>query len=432
MTFDKTNTPDENAAAALGLEDKPSRRHVILRRAFLGISMILVANGALAYYQHNDEKAVLYKTAKVAMGNLEIKVTAAGTLEPVNQVVVGSELSGTIVDVFVDFNDKVTSGAVLARLNADQIETRITQARANLGAAKAKLHEEDANFTETKNEHERCIELSKRKLCPQQKADIAKAAYLRTMAKRAGALAQVEHAKATLAAGEMDLSKSMIRTPIDGIILNRNIEPGQTVASSFQTPDLFTIADDLRYMELHVDVDEADMGRVKELQHATFTVDAYPRQRFPAQIKQLRFAPQRVDGVVTYKALLKVENPDLLLRPGMTATADIITQKVVDALLVPNAALRFSVAETDMPDKAKKGGSMLAASMPWHSRRPPSKRPQSPRAGVSGKGKVWVLQDNKPVAISIVAGATDGRMTEVLKGDLEPGIELLVDILGAK
>lgn len=429
MTDNSIQKSGEDAACSLGLEEQSSQHSMTWKRWLFVAVVVLISGVVTTYLSQGNADSMSYKTGEARQGNLSIKVTAAGALEPVNQVVVGSELSGTIVQVDVDFNDPVVRGQILARLNTDQIKIRVIQAQATLAMAQAKLQEEEANFTEAKNENERCKALSLRNLCPPQKSDVIKAAFLRATAKLTGARAQVEHAKATLSAGEMDIKKAMIRTPIDGIILNRSIEPGQTVAASFQTPDLFTIANNLRHMELHVDVDEADVGRVRESQQATFTVDTYPKHQFPAQIKQLRYAPQREGGVVTYKALLSVDNPDLLLRPGMTATADIVIKQVNAALLVPNAALRFTPPDPDKKPDARPGGSVLAASIPWHPRRREAKKTNRPNVDSQGMNRVWVLKDGQPVAISIVTGSTDGRMTEVLKGDIGPGTKLLIDIL---
>ncbi|MCW8861776.1 MAG: efflux RND transporter periplasmic adaptor subunit [Rhodospirillales bacterium] len=425
------NTTDD-AARALELEGNAGGK----KRTWmwLGAFLVLGALGGGAYFQYGkaDGGGYRFRTEEAKRGSLTILVTATGALEPVNQVVVGSELSGTIAQVDVDFNDTVKRGQILARLNTDQIQTRVAQARANLGAANAKLEEEQANFTEFEREFDRCKKLSPQGLCTPQKLDTVRAAFLRSKAKLAAARAQVDHAVATLDADEMDIQKATIRSPIDGVILNRNIESGQTVAASFQSPDLFTIAEDLRRMELHVDVDEADVGRVLEGQRARFTVDAYPDKTFPAQIKQLRYAPQRVDGVVTYKALLSVDNTDLYLRPGMTATADIVTRRVKDALLVPNAALRFTPPDPNKVSKAdRQGASMLAGSMPWHPRRAPVKKNGGPKSDSGGKSKVWIMRDGKPAAIPIVSGMTDGRVTEILEGEIEAGMELLIDVVGS-
>jgi HlyD family secretion protein len=254
--------------------------------------------------------------------------------------------------------------------------------------------------------------------------DAAMAALQRAQADEASAKAQVSEAQATLEANESDLAKAVIYSPINGIVLKRSVEPGQTVAASFQTPVLFTLAEDLTKMELHVDVDEADVGQVKEGQEAAFTVDAYPDRAFPARITQVRYGSQEVEGVITYETVLNVDNSDLSLRPGMTATADITVQKVENAILVPNAALRFSppVKEKEAPSNS---GSVLSKLLP-HPPRSPSKQREVVIAN-KRQQRVWRLQDGKLAAVDVTTGATDGIMTEVTGGDVKPGMALVVD-----
>jgi HlyD family secretion protein len=235
----------------------------------------------------------------------------------------------------------------------------------------------------------------------------------------ASARAQVSIAKAVLDGYETNLEKATVRSPIEGIVLDRKVEPGQTVAASLQTPVLFTLAEDLTKMELIVAVDEADIGQIRDGMKAEFSVDAYPERRFDAVITQIRHAPQTVDGVVTYETVLAVDNPEQLLLPGMTATADISTRHIQGALLIPNAAFRYS---PPVQQKAQEGGSLFSRMF---------RRPRFGREGqqaVQGKErKVWVLQDGKPVAFEITVGASDGLRTEVVKGQLKPGMALITD-----
>jgi len=260
-------------------------------------------------------------------------------------------------------------------------------------------------------------------LSSQENLDIAEAAFKRAEASRAIAAAQVIQAEAVLDAEQTALSKAVIRSPIDGIVLKRSIEPGQTVAASFQAPVLFTLAEDLTKMELHVDIDEADVGQVRVGQSASFTVDAYPDRRFPGKILKVYNAPQVVQDVVTYEAILAVDNSALLLRPGMTATADIIVKRVEDALLVPNAALRFTP-----PAQGDSRGSNRPL-LPG----PPLPEKDLSRAIVPGQAqqRVWTLEAGRPVMVPLTIGVTDGRMTEVVEGDLAAGMPLLVDVVRA-
>jgi len=234
----------------------------------------------------------------------------------------------------------------------------------------------------------------------------------------------VSQAEAALRQDRTDLAKAVIRSPINGIVMECHVEPGQTFAASFQTPVLFTLAEDLSKMELHVGIDEADVGNVQAGQDATFTVDAYPDRRFPSRIVKVYYAPQVVQDVVTYEALLTVDNSKLLLRPGMTATAEIITKTVEDAILVPNGALRFT---PPVPEASKRGGSMLRAILPGRRHRPAKQR----KVLDTDKSErlVWTLRDEQPVAIPVTIGSSDGSMTEVVDGDVKPGLPLLVDII---
>jgi len=419
---------DDEIAETLGLNDNkgPLRRWLLW---LLAISIIAGA-GTYYYYYLPKNKATPryhYTTATVGRGDLVIKVSATGTLQPVNQVDVGSELSGTIRAVEVDYNDKVRKGQVLAYLDTDQLKAKVLQSRAAYEITKARLQEAEATLLETKLKLKRCRELSKKALCTQQELETDLAAYERAKASRSIARAQITQAQAALNSDETNLKKAVIKSPIDGMVLSRDIEPGQTVAASFQTPVLFTLAEDLGRMLLYVNIDEADIGQVREGMKATFTVDAYPERRFPATITEVRFDPQDEDGVVTYEALLRVDNRELLLRPGMTATADIITRRVKDALLLPNSTLRFSPPPSgERP--ATRRRSILAASMPWHGRSSQRKKKSSP---AKGRGKVWTLNDGRPRPVPVRLGLTDGRNTELLEGDLREGQNLITDAIPA-
>jgi len=365
-----------------------------------------------------------YKTQQVQRGYLTVTATATGTLQPTVQVDVGSELSGIIQTVEVDYNDRVKVGQILARLDTSKLEALVTQSRAVLEAAKAKVSQAQATVSETGRKLDqlhRVRELSEGKVPSQAEFDAAVAAFERAKADEASARASVLQAQAALEAYETDLSKSLIRSPIKGIVLTRKVEPGQTVAASFETPVLFTLAEDLTQMELHVDVDEADVGKVHAGQEATFTVSAYPNRFFDARITQVRYGSKTTSGVVTYEAVLEVHNPDLSLRPGMTATAEITVQKVENALLVPSAALRFSPPAPEEKKKPSEG--LIGALLP----RPPT---QDLHARANKKEqRVWTLQNGQLRAIPVTIGSTDGSMTEVVSGDLQPGMAVVVDIL---
>ncbi len=369
--------------------------------------------------------AIQYKTAAVEKGALTVLVTATGSLQPTDEVDVGSELSGFLADVYVDNNDPVKAGEVLARLDTARLGAQAQQARASVDAAKARVRDAEATLVESRLALERAQNLYDAELVPKSNLDSAQAAFDRAQAGVASAGAQEGQAEASLNTIETDLTKAVIRSPVDGVVLARNVERGQTVAASFQAPVLFKIAQDLRRMELHVDVDEADVSRVQKGQHAKFSVDAYPDQSFPATIREISFASKTVEGVVTYEAILDVDNADLLLRPGMTATADITVETIENALLVPNAALRFSPPEVA---QSQRGGGLVSMLLP---RRPFRGRPGGAGAQKTGP-RVWTLANGRPVPVHIKTGSSDGTHTVVTSGDLEPGQELLVDVVSGQ
>jgi HlyD family secretion protein len=282
------------------------------------------------------------------------------------------------------------------------------------------VNEAEATVVETQRILERRQTLVAREITPVHELDLARAAHDRAVASLESARAEVEVAEADLRLKETDLAKACICSPINGVVLQRNVDPGQTVASTFQAPVLFSIAEDLTQMEVQVDVDEADVGKVEEGQVATFSVDAYPDRRFPATIRELRFASETVQGVITYKAVLTVDNSELLLRPGVTATAEIIVEEVQDALLVPNAALRFSPPA----DSADGNGGFLDRLLPG----PPHFRAPSAPEQTGPARQVWVMRDGAPVAVAIVTGATDGNRTEVREGDIQEAEAVIIDL----
>ena len=420
--------PESDITQTLGI-DQSSSRGKYLKQWLTLATLALVAMALMIIWKTAGKaNSMQYKIQEVQRGDLTVTVTATGNLEPTNQVDVGSELSGIIRTVEVDYNDQVKVDQVLARLDTDKLEAQVLQSKAALKSARAKVVEAQATVKETRNELARLKqvrELSNNRVPSQHDLDAAEAALERAQADEASAKAEVSEARATLEYNQADLSKAVIRSPINGVVLTRSVDPGQTVAASLQAPVLFTLAEDLTQMELHVDVDEADVGQVKEGQEATFTVDAYPDRTFPARITQVRYGSQTVDGVVTYETVLKVDNSDLALRPGMTATADITVKKVEGALLATNAALRFTPPATEK-EAPSSGGSLISQLLP----RRPGQSSSKKREEVNGDKKqqrVWVLRNGQPVAVPVNVGATDGIMTEVKIGDIEPGMPLVVD-----
>jgi len=360
-----------------------------------GIIIVLLATifAIVVFSYKNTGSAQRYRIQKTERGNLTITVTATGALEPTNEIDVGVEVSGTIKTVEADYNQHVKAGQVLARLDTSKLTAQVLQAKAALKSARAKVLRARADVRQTNlklAQFKRVRKSSGGKVPSQVEMDGAEAALARAQADELSALADVSKAEAELAFNETNLSKAIIRSPIDGIVLLRRVEPGQTVAASLQTPVLFTIAEDLARMELHVDVDEADVGQVKGGQSAVFTVDAYPNRNFSAQVTEVRFSPRTVQGVVTYETVLTVDNQDLALLPGMTATADIVVKYIEDALLIPNAALRF-IPPGKHEEVKKKNRGLLGALLPHRPRK--SSADRKDKYLLKGKQRlVWILR----------------------------------------
>ncbi len=393
-------TGDDDIEKTLGLDQTGIRRKKW--QWISGIIILLIVATALIYwFNFRQINTIQYKTEVVKRGNLVIKVTATGNLEPVNTVEIGSELSGLIKTVNVDVNDLVKTGQVLAVLDTKRLEAEVLQSRAALASAQASLTQASATLNEQRQLMERAEKLYAQTYLSKQDYENYQASLKRAQAAEGSALAQIQTTEASLNVAETNLSKAKIISPFDGIVLTRNIEPGQAVAASFQTPVLFTLAQDLTHMQLNVDIDEADVGQVRKGQNATFTVDAYPNRTFPARLTKLYFASQKVEGVVTYKGILDVDNKDLVLRPGMTATAEITTKSINNALLIPNSALRFTPPE------------ISESSIP------------------AGK-VVWIIRDEKPVPLPLKTGVTDEIYTEVLSGNVKEGSSVIIDIISGK
>lgn len=401
------------------------------RRWFLWLTIGLLVAGTgfvVAGRGNGEASAVQYKTEQARRGNLVVTVEATGNLEPTNEVDVGSEQSGIVKVVNVDYNDAVKVGQVLAQLDTTKINANIQQARATLASARAQVLSARATVTEKRNELERLTELrriSTSKAVSQHDLDTAQADLDRAIASEAQAEAAVKQNEAALAAYDTDLSKMTIVSPINGVVLSRSIDPGQTVAAQFETPVMFTLAEDLAKMQLKVGVDEADIGMVKTGQQATFTVDAYSGHEFPAVIRRVNYGSTTSNDVVTYETMLDVDNRQMRLRPGMTATATITVKKVDDALLIPNAALRFAPPEEK---KVVESGSLVNKILPHPPAQPAKTKTEK---GDKDQPVVWTLKDNRLVSVAVTAGSSDGTMTEVLGGGIQPGMELVTDTVKA-
>ena len=419
-----------DVAKTLGVDQNgslPSRMKPYL--LWIGAALLALLVLLLIISKRSSGNQPQYQTQEITRGSLTAVVSATGTLQPTNKVEVGSEISGTVKTVEVDYNDRVKRGQVLARIDTAKQEAQVKQTVASLEAARARVLQARATVTESKAKLARLVqvqEASGGKVPSKTELDTARAALDRAVADEANTRATVTQAAATLEAQRIDLSKSVIRSPINGIVLTRAAEPGQTVAASLQTPVLFTLAEDLTQMELQVDVDEADVGKVQKAQSATFTVSAYPDRTFPASVSQVRFGSTTVAGVVTYTTVLKVDNADLLLRPGMTGTANVTVQKAGDVLLLPNTALRFTPPAAPVK-KSSSGGSLIGKLMP----RPPKSEPQATENSQNKQPHVWILNNSELEKIPLTTGITNGILTEV-KGDrLKAGLAVVVDVIEA-
>lgn len=427
MTF-KPNKESE-MVRALNLSKSVDNPRRIGRRVIVIIAVAVASLGLIVFLKSSRSSGVVqHKTQEVLRGDLTVIVTATGTLQPTNKVEVSSELSGNIKTVEVDYNSKVKLGQPLARLDTSKLEAQATQSRAALESSRAKVLQAQATVKETRNklaQLKKVRELSGNKVPSQTEIDAAEAALDRALADVASARAAVSQAEATLDANLTDLSKAVIRSPVNGIVLTRKVEPGQTVAATLDPPVLFKLAEDLTKMELHVDVDEADVGHIQEGQTATFSVAAYPNRIYDARIVQARFGSTTTSGVVTYETVLKVDNLDLSLRPGMTATADIVVKRVEKALLVPSTALRFT---PQVQQEKKPSNGLISALLPH----PPMSRTQQAEDAASKKQqRVWTLRDGRLVAVPVTVGSTNGAMTEILAGEVQPGMQVVVDTVSS-
>jgi HlyD family secretion protein len=391
------------------------------RRSWIATVVILLGGvGAGWWYVRTQprDNVPAFRTARVTQGALTVSVTATGEIQSLTEVNVGTEISGIVDRVLVDFNSPVAVGQLLATINTDKLDAQANQARAALAANRARRTQAAATLTEAQAQLERLkqvAELSQGRVPSKQEMNAQEAAAARAHADLASADAQVSQSEASLAAIETDMRRAAIRSPIRGIVLARLVDPGQTVAAAFQTPTLFTLAEDLAKMKLLVDVDEADIGSVRVDQTASFTVDAYPTRRFTSRVVEIRSTPVKSNGVVTYQTVLSVDNSDLLLKPGMTATAEIVVAQAADAVLLPNAALRFT------PPSDREKASFL----------PPP--PGAQRVTTDDPGhRVWKLTGNQPTPVDVVVGASDGESTQITSGGVRPGDAVIVDIMPAR
>ena len=411
-------TPPVDPVLDLGPNRTPAGRWL---RRLVPLVVLVGAFGAGAWWWGQPAAPkYAYTTAPVERRDLTVEVSATGTLQPLIQVDISSELSGVVRSVAVKDNDLVKKGDKLAELDTVRISANVERARASVEVAEAQVGQAAATLKEAEQALARARQLHQRGMASQQVLDTAQAEFDRAQAAMAVAKANLAIAQADLKLQETDLEKSTIYSPIDGIVLTRDVDPGQTVASSMSAPILFVIAEDLTTMELRAAIDEADIGQVAKDQPARFAVDAFPSRRFDAKISDISYASVTTEGVVTYQARLAVANPELLLRPGMTATVNIVTRQDDNALLVPSAAFRF----TPPAPAARRSFSIGDLFNPGR-----GMRAFGPRGGQTGQAgrAVYVLENGQPVRRQVEIGATSGDMTEVVSG-LKEGARVITGI----
>jgi HlyD family secretion protein len=361
--------------------------------------LILFSAAAFALFgaNRNNQK---YRTEKVTRGDIEASITATGKVDAVTTVLVGTQVSGTISNIYVDFNSPVKKGQLIAQIDPSIFQAQVAQARANLFSAKANVDRAVVALADAKRNMNRQKELFARHLIARSDLDSAETAHDTAQTQVSAADAQLNQAEAALKVAETNLKYTRIVSPVNGIVVSRSVDIGQTVAASFQTPTLFTIAQDLTKMQVNASVAEADIGKIKLGQPVEFTVDAFPESPFAGSVSEIRNAPVEEQNVVTYDVIVKVDNPELMLKPGMTANVIIVVESKKNVLKIPNAALRF---------------------------RPSLKKEAE---GQREKGQaVWILQNKEPKRVAVTTGISDGIQTELVSGDINEGQELIVDSL---
>ncbi|MFO0677244.1 MAG: efflux RND transporter periplasmic adaptor subunit [Polyangiaceae bacterium] len=385
-----------------------------LRRGIVVLVVSLAVGGGLLWRaKHRPAPPAKFVTAEVAMGDVVEKVQATGTVQPLLQVNIGAQVSGRVANVYVDFNSIVKKGALLAEIDPVQYGSQVTQAQANLSSQKAQISSLKANAETARINYERIARLHAQNLAAQAELDTSKGQYDVALANIAAAEAAAGAIKAQLSQSQTNVGWTRIYSPIDGVVVTRAIDPGATVVASFQTPTLFVIAQDLRKMRVLADVDEADVGKLAEKMEAEAVVDAFPGESFKGVVQQIRYSPNNVQGVVTYSAVVEVDNPDEKLRPGMTATVTVKTRERKNVLSLPNAALRYKPTPPPGPDGK------------------PGPQPTLP-ALARGQGRVYVMTSDKPGeeksdARVLAIGVTDGIRTELMPGTLDVGTKIVTD-----
>jgi HlyD family secretion protein len=420
------------------------------KKIIIGVVILIVIVGIVlgfTVFKRNNNNSVKYKKEAVDRGDIEALVITTGSLNPVTIVEVGSQVSGRISRLYADFNSEVKKGQVIAELDQSLFLTRVQQNKANYESAKASLEKAKVTLENMKRKYDRAQDLFKKDLISFEENENAETQYYTATADVQSSEARLEQAKSQLDSSNVDLAYTVIASPIDGIVISRDVNVGQTVAASFQAPVLFKIANDLSKMQVECSVDEADIGKIKEGQKVKFTVDAFPNDAFTGKVTQVRYSPEVIQNVVTYTTIVEVDNPEMKLRPGMTATVSVVTGEAKNALRVQNAALRFNpklsaeemrkiYEEMRQEMMARRGGAAPSgrsnagrSSQGQEGRSPPARNHSSGEMGPPGQdsrmtqsSRVWIEDDKgKLRPIFIKTGVTDNTYTEIIWGNLEEG-----------
>jgi HlyD family secretion protein len=399
--------PGRQAVPAAQPSTTPVRASWLRRHWVFAALVVLIAAAAAVQWQRTSSAAIAtphYTTAPVTRGAVMRTVTASGSVNPVTTIQVGTYVSGPIQELYCDYNTVVRKGQRCAKIDPRPYQTVVAQDRANFATAKAQLGKDETGLAYAKLTYERTVDLRQQGIVSQDAFDSARSAFDQAQAQVELDKSNIDQRRAALSASEINLAYTNIVSPVDGTVISRNVTMGQTVAASFQTPTLFLIATDLTKMQVDANVSESDIGGIKAGNAATFTIDAFPKRVFEGRVSQLRQAPQTVQNVVTYDVVISVPNPDLLLMPGMTATARIIIDRRDDVLRVPATALRFTPGGLPAAATAVAGAA---------------------RAKTGATPQVWVLRDGRPLAVPVTTGLDDDTNAEIVTGDLKAGDEVI-------
>jgi len=399
-----------------------------MKRLLIGVAVVAIAaGGGIWYWARGANGAAAFRLAKVERGDLLVTVTATGTVQPVTQVQVGTQVSGTIQRLFVDFNARVKENELVAQIDPAPFQARVDQDQANLLRAQADVERVKANLVQAEKELARSKELAKRELISAAELDAATAAYDSLVAQIKVAEATVAQSRSTLQISTVNLGYTKIKSPIDGLVISRNVDVGQTVAASLSAPTLFVIADSLKKIQVQASVAEADIGKIVSGQDVSFTVDAWREKPFSGKVSQIRLSPTTVQNVVTYTVLIDADNPEEKLLPGMTASVAFQVARHTAVLKIPNAALRF-IPPADLLVDAAPGDKEKEKDK---DRDKDKDKPRGPGGG-GGRGRIWVQDPAaglKAIPVMTVPGATDGSFTLLKSGEIQEGQEVITGLV---